>query len=84
MSPQWNEYDYEKEFDGNLHGQIEPVPARITTRLRVMTTDMAREVRIYSASAKVPMYAFQAGGDLPTQTSVEATGRHFFTWEARS
>jgi len=84
MSPQWNEYDYEKEFDGNLHGQIEPVPARITTRLRVMTTDMAREVRIYSASAKVPMYALQSGGDLPEQPSVEATGRHFFTWQALS
>ncbi len=81
MSPQWNEYDYAKEFDGNLHGQIEPVPARVTTRLRMMTSDMAREVRIYSTTHSVPLYAFQSGNNLPLHPSLEAaTGRHYFTW----
>ena len=81
MSPQWNEYDYAREFDGNLHGHIVPVPARVTTRLRIMTSDMAREVRVYSTSAKVPLYALQTGGcDLPMHPSLEATGRHYFTW----
>jgi hypothetical protein len=83
MAPQWNEYDYAKEFDGNLNGQVEPVPARVTTRLRMMGADAAREIRMYSASHKVPLYAFQVGGnkDLPMHPSLEATGRHFFTFE---
>lgn len=81
MAPQWNEYDYAKEFDGKLQGQVEPVPARITTRLRTMGADATREIRMYSASHKVPLYAFQTGSDLPINTSLEATGRHFFTFE---
>ncbi len=80
MAPQWNEYDYAKEFDGNLHRQAEPVPVRITTRLRMMGADAAREIRQYSASHKVPLYAFQVGNDLPMHPSLEASGRHFFTW----
>ena len=48
MSSQPNEITYEKEFAGNLHGQIEPVPARVTTRLRVMTDERAREVKQYA------------------------------------
>jgi len=84
MAPQWNEYDYAKEFDGNLNGQVEPVPARVTTKLRMMGADSAREIRRYSASHKVPLYAFQVGGntELPMHPTLEATGRHFFTWES--
>jgi hypothetical protein len=80
MAPQWNEIEYTKEFDGNLHGNIEPVPARVTTTLRTMTPETAREVRLYRFSYSVPLYAFQSGNDLPMHPSLEATGRHYFKW----
>ena len=80
MAPQWNEIEYTKEFDGNLYGNIEPVPARVTTTLRTMTPETAREVRMYRFSYSVPLYACQSGNDLPMQPSLEATGRHYFKW----
>ncbi len=81
MSSQPNEITYEKEFAGNLHGQIEPVPARVTTRLRVMTDERAREVKQYAHHHNgVPLYMFSPTGDLPLHPSLQAMGRHYFTW----
>jgi hypothetical protein len=80
MAPQWNEIEYTKDFDGNLHGKIEPVPARVNITLRTMTPETAREVRMYRFSYSVPLYAFQSGKELPMPPSLEATGRHYFKW----
>ena len=45
MSPNWNEYPYWKQFEGNLHGSSEPVPMCVSTNLRIMTEEMVRELQ---------------------------------------
>ena len=40
MSPNGNEYTYAKQFEGNLRGSFEPVPARLNTSLRMMSPQM--------------------------------------------
>jgi hypothetical protein len=76
-----NEFTYAKQFDGNLRAESEPVPAKVMTRLRLMTDATAREVRNYSSPAfdKAPQYVF-GGGNLPLHPSLQAMGRHYFTW----
>ena len=46
-----NDYTFAKEFVGNLRAESDPVPARVNTRLRVMTEETAREVREYISGA---------------------------------
>jgi len=76
-----NEYAYAKQFVGNLRRQSEPVPVHLTTRLRVMTKETAREVRQYNDRIfdTPPQYVF-GGGSLPLHPSLQAVGRHYFTW----
>jgi hypothetical protein len=80
MSSPRNEHTFAQEFYGNLRGAIEPVPARIKTTLRVMNQETAREVQKYALPNSPPLYAFGKGWDLPLHPSLEATGRHYFTW----
>ena len=75
-----NDYTFAKEFDGNLRTESDPVPVRVTTRLRMMSKETAREVREHSMDLKgVPLYVF-GGGNLPLHPSLQAMGRHYFTW----
>jgi len=76
-----NEYAYAKQFDGNLSAHSQPVPVKVTTRLRVMSDHSAEEIHKYSSHAfdKAPAYVF-GGGNLPLHPSMQAMGRHYFTW----
>ena len=85
MSPQGNKYEYAKEFDGNLHSESESVPVRVKTSLRVMSKEDALKAWIHRLPFGVPQYSFKAGqtqlsDELPMHPSLEATGRHYFTW----
>ena len=46
-----------------------------------MNKHTAEEIRKYSSNAfdKTPTYVFD-GGDLPMHPSLQAMGRHYFTW----
>jgi hypothetical protein len=81
MSSPSNEYAYAKQFNGNLRTGSDPVPVQVTTRLRVMPDQTAAEIRKYSHRAfdAPPQYRF-GGGDLPVHPSLQAFGRHYFTW----
>jgi len=76
-----NEFAYAKQFDGNLSSDSKPVPVKVTTRLRIMNENTAEEIRKYSGHAfdKAPQYVF-GGGSLPLHPSLQAMGRHYFTW----
>lgn len=76
-----NEYAYAKQFIGNLRTQSEPVPVQVTTRLRVMSQHTSAEVCKYNSHAfgTAPQYVF-GGGSLPLHPSLQAVGRHYFTW----
>ena len=81
MSSPSNEFTYGKEIVGNLLDGSEPVPARVHTRLRVTTEMTVREVQEHKGRAHwVPTYIFGHGGELPVQPSLQALGRHYFTW----
>ena len=75
---EWNEFEYAKEFNGNLHGQIDP--ARVTTTVHTMSKETAREVQLYRAFDGAPRYNFRDRYDLPMHPSLEATGPHYFGW----
>ena len=76
-----NEFAYAKQFEGNLSADSQPVPVKVTTRLRIMNEISAEEIRRYSSHAfdKAPQYVF-GGGNLPLHPSLQAMGRHYFTW----
>jgi len=76
-----NEYAYAKEFDGNLRRDSEPVPVKVTTRLRVMPETTNNHIRKYSSQTfdKPPHYVV-GGGNLPLHPNLQAMGRHYFTW----
>jgi hypothetical protein len=81
MSSQRNEFTYAKDFVGNLHGETEPVPVRVNTRLRVDTDLTAFEVQEHKARAQSkPKYIPGHGGELPLHPSLQAMGRHYFRW----
>jgi hypothetical protein len=81
MSPQSNGNTFTKQFVGNLRGQSDPVPVRVDTTLRIMTEETAREVREYiSEATAVPHYVFNGATNLPLHPSLNAYGRHYFTW----
>jgi hypothetical protein len=74
-------FAYTQQFDGNMPAHSEPVPLKVTTRLRVMPESTANEIRQYSNQAfdAPPQYVF-GGGSLPLHPSLQAMGRHYFTW----
>jgi len=76
-----NEYAYTKQFDGNLRADSQPVPVKVATRLRVMSDRTAEGIRRYSSAAfdNPPQYVM-GGGNLPLHPSLQAMGRHYFTW----
>lgn len=81
MSPNWNEYPYWKQFEGNLHGSSEPVPMCVSTNLRIMTEEMVQELqREDKRPSRAPVYVFGRGEDSPLDQEIQATGRHYFTW----
>jgi hypothetical protein len=81
MSSHSNEYDYAKEFIGNFRSESKPVPVQVTTRLRLMSKPPSTEIRRYDRQLfdKAPQYVF-GGGSLPLHPSLQAVGRHYFTW----
>jgi hypothetical protein len=80
MPSPWNELAYTNEFVGNLHGRIEPVPARVNTMVRVTTDDLSNEIQKYDHSNAPPKYIIGCGGALPIQPTLQAMGRHYFKW----
>ncbi len=81
MSSPSNEFIYGKELVGNLRDGSESLTARVHTRLRVTTKLTTREVQEHKGRAHcVPTYIFGHGADLPLHSSLQALGRHYFTW----
>ena len=81
MSAHSNEYAYAREFNGNLRAESELVPVQVTTRLRVMSKNTASEIRRYSSQVfDKPPQDVSGGGHLPLHPSLQAMGRHYFTW----
>jgi len=81
MTPNGNEFTYAKQFEGNLHGAVDPVPARVHTNLRMMSRDMVEELRRLDHRASgAPQYVFVRRNDLPLHTTLQATGQHYFEW----
>jgi len=78
MSSQWNDFTYASQFNGNLHKETEPVPVRVTTRLRIMTRETADQVQQYAHHLSGKPRYLASGGK---QATYEAVGRHFFTWK---
>lgn len=76
-----NDFTYARQFNGNLRAESDPVPVKVTTQLRVMNESTAKEIRKYNSPAfdKAPLYVF-GGGNLPLHPSLQALGRHYFTW----
>jgi hypothetical protein len=80
MAPQSNEIAYSNEFVGNLHGQIEPVPARVYTMMRLMSAEAARQFKSRAPVKGAPQYVFHGDENLPMHPSLLAMGSHSFTW----
>jgi hypothetical protein len=81
MAANWNEYTYEKKFDGNLRGSSEPVPMRVNTNLRLMSEETVRELqKLDHRSSGAPQYLFKRHDGLPLHPSLQATGLHYFEW----
>ena len=81
MASPKNEYDYAKEFVGNLRAKSEPVPVRVTTRLRVVMGISAVEVEQHKSRSDDAAPRYVVGtGNLPLHPSLQAMGRHYFSW----
>jgi len=81
MSPNGNEYTYAKQFEGNLRGSFEPVPARLNTSLRMMSPEMVQELlKLDHRSSGAPQYVFMRRDNLPLHPSLQASGLHYFEW----
>ena len=76
-----NEYAYAREFEGNLRADSRPVPVKVTTRLRVLSDNSADEIQKYGSHVfdTAPEYSL-GEGKLPLHPSLQAMGRHYFTW----
>ena len=76
-----NDFAYAKQFNGNVGPESQPVPVKVTTRLRVMNDSTAEQIRKYACQVfdKAPHYVV-GGGSLPLHPSLQAMGRHYFTW----
>jgi len=81
MSPNGNDYTYAKQFEGNLRGSSEPVPARLNTSMRVMSPEMVQELlKLDHRSSGAPLYVFVRRDGLPLHPSLQASGLHYFEW----
>jgi hypothetical protein len=81
MSSPSNEFINGKELVGNLCDGSESLTARVHTRMRVTTKLTTREVKEHKGRADcVPTYIFGHGAELPLHPSLQAMGRHYFTW----
>jgi hypothetical protein len=81
MRSDWNENSYSQQFEGDLHGRPESLPVHVTTNLRMMDEDTAREVRKYQhPDSGMPQYVFETNEDLPEYPNLRAVGRHYFKW----
>jgi hypothetical protein len=81
MSPNGNEFTYAGHFHGNLRGASDPVPARVHTHLRMMSSEMVQELqRLDHRTSGAPQYVFVRRNDLPLHPTLQATGQHFFQW----
>jgi hypothetical protein len=81
MAQDWNENTYAQQFDGSLRRSPKSRPVAVTTHLRLMNEETAREVKVYAQRATgAPQYVFDPGEDLPLHPSLRALGRHYFTW----
>ncbi len=81
MAANWNEYTYEKQFEGNLRGTSDPVPARVHTSLRMMSRETVQELlKLDHRSSGAPQYVFLRRDGLPLHPSLQATGLHYFEW----
>ncbi len=81
MASNWNEYTYEKKFEGNMRGSSGPVPMRVNTNLRMMSEEMVRELqKLDHRSSGAPQYIFMRRDGLPLHPSLQATGLHYFEW----
>lgn len=81
MAHDWNENTYTRQFDGSLRRGPKARPVAVSTNLRLMNEETAREVRIYAQQAPgAPHYVFDPGERLPLHPSLRALGRHYFTW----
>lgn len=81
MLPNWNDYTYAKQFEGNLRGSSEPVPMRVNTNLRMMAEGTVQEFQKQDyRSKRAPRYVFVPRENLPLHPSLQARGCHYFTW----
>ena len=70
MASNWNEYTYEKKFEGNMRGSSGPVPMRVNTNLRMMSEEMVRELqKLDHRSSGAPQYIFMRRDGLPLHPS---------------
>lgn len=81
MSSPSDEFTYGKDFAVRLRGEKEPVTVRVNTRLRVVMDLTSSEIQEHKGRVPcVPQYIFGHGGELPRRASIQALGRHYFTW----
>ena len=80
MSPNGNEFTYAKQFEGNLRGTSDPVPARVHTNLRMMSEETVQFQKQDYRSKRAPRYVFVPREDTPLHPSMQARGSHYFTW----
>lgn len=81
MKPEWNENTYARQFDGSLRPSSKSRPVAVTTQVRMMTEEAAREIRFSARQAPhAPLYVFACGANLPLNPTLRALGRHYFAW----
>ena len=82
MSSYGNEYDYAKQFAGNLRVQSKIVPVRVETKLRVTTELRASDIAEYRSLVYdvPPRYVVEVNAPLQQGPQLSGIGRHYFTW----
>jgi hypothetical protein len=82
MSSYGNEYDYAKQFAGNLRAQSQPVPVRVETRLRTNTDLTAHDIQEYKSLGFdiPPRYIVEENPPHLPGLKLSAVARPYFTW----
>lgn len=82
MSSYGNEYNYAKQFAGNLRVQSKIVPVRVETRLRVTTELTGADVEEYRNLVYdiPPRYIFDENPPPHLSLQKAAVARHYFVW----
>ncbi len=82
MSSYGNEYDYAKQFAGNLRVQSKIVPVRVDTKLRVTNELTAADIEEYRSLVYdiPPRYIFDENPPQHPGLKMSAVARHYFTW----